>query len=76
MLFRSSNAERQFFVRVQGTKENCLEKVEEYFGTVDVVSLDNVKDEFGFVTGVMTEQAYKEAANQFDNIIGMIRIEG
>lgn len=71
-----SNAERQFFVRVQGTKENCLEKVEEYFGTVDVVSLDNVKDEFGFVTGVMTEQAYKEAANQFDNIIGMIRIEG
>ncbi len=70
------NAKRRFFVRIEGTKEALLASVEEAFGMIDVVSLDHVKDEFGFVTDVMTEKCYHEAAAKFDNIICMIRVEG
>ncbi len=68
------HAERRFFVRVKGTKEECLKKCEETFGPLDVITLEDNQEEFAFVTGVMSEKAYKIAAEKLDNMIGMIRI--
>ncbi len=70
------NAKRRFFVRMQGTPETLLSGIEEAFGPVETVVLDGVKDEFGFMTQIMTEKQYHEAAGSFAGIISMIRVEG
>lgn len=64
--------ERQYFVRMP--KEVSLEAVEKAFGTVEPVKVDGI-EETAFVTGVMKERDYHKAADQFDNIINMIRID-
>ncbi len=69
------NAKRKFFVRVQGNPEEMKAAVEAAFGSVEIVALEDMKDEFGFVTQVMTEQQYHEAAGRLASIISMIRIE-
>lgn len=69
------NAKRRFFIRMQGSPEEMKAAVEAAFGSVEVVTLEDMKDEFGFVTQVMTEQQYHKAADQFASIISMIRIE-
>jgi homoserine dehydrogenase len=63
-------AQRKFFVRVAGTDEA---KVKAAFG--DVKQLDSIKDnELAFVTPVMTEKAYQDAAAEFE-VISMIRVD-
>ncbi len=70
------NAKLRFFVRMQGNPEAMLSAIEAAFGTVELVTLDDTKDEFGFMTQVMTEKQYHEAAERFTGIISMIRVEG
>lgn len=69
-----SNAQRKFFVRVKGTPEAELAKVEEIFGTVQPVVLPELEDEFGFVTPVLSEAEYKEKAEKLGTVISMIRL--
>lgn len=69
-----NNAKSKFFVRIYGGKEN-MDKIESLFGTVKVVEVPQLKDEFGFVTEVLSEKEYKEKVAHFDNIINMIRIK-
>ena len=64
----------KFFVRVAGTEEEKHAKVEEYFGKVSVVKLDDVNDEFAFVTEVMSEAEFEDAASKMD-IKQRIRVE-
>ena len=64
----------KFFVRVAGTEEEKLAKVEECFGKVAVVKLDDVNDEFAFVTEVMSEAEFEDAASKMD-IKQRIRVE-
>lgn len=66
---------RKFFVRMSGDKEELLPKVEEAFGPVTVITLKDVTDEFGFVTGRIKESVYEAMAAGFSNIIQMIRVE-
>ncbi len=66
---------RRFFVRIQGNVSECLSKVEAVFGKVEVITVETLSGEFGFVTEVMTEQSYKECASKVDGIMTMIRIE-
>ena len=47
--------------------------IESIFGPVQIVMLPDVEEEFGFLTGRMTERAYEECAAKFPNIIRMIR---
>ena len=69
-----SNSSRKFFVRVKGTPETELAKVQEVFGNVQPVVVADVDGEFGFVTEVMTEAEYKAKAESFGEVLGMIRV--
>jgi len=65
---------QKYFVRMQGSVDACKKSVEDAFGAVEYVCLENCTSEFGFVTAVMAEKDYKAKAEKFENIIGMIRI--
>ena len=65
---------QKYFVRMQGSVDACKKSVEDAFGAVEYVCLENCTSEFGFVTAVMPEKDYKAKAEKFENIIGMIRI--
>ena len=69
------NISKRFFVRVSGKPEEMKEKVEELFGEVRVVTVPGLDDEFGFVTGVMTEGDYRKKSEELPEILHMIRIE-
>lgn len=70
-----SDYERKFFVRVAGNVNDKLDEVKAAFGDVDVVTADGLDDEFGFVTEVISEKKYEEAAGRVSGIIGRIRME-
>ena len=59
---------RAFFVRFAGTEEEAKAA----FGEITPVCLPSLSGEFGFVTGVMTEKAFEEAASE--KVIKRIRI--
>lgn len=70
-----ADTKKQFFVRMSGKKDELCAKVEEAFGQVRMVTLDDVTDEFGFVTEAIKEGIYEEKAAAFSNILHMIRVE-
>lgn len=63
---------RRYFVRMP--KEVSLDAVEKAFGPVEPVQVEGVV-ETAFVTGIMSEKEYHAAADQFDTILNMIRID-
>ena len=65
------SCEGRYFVRAE--KEVTEEAIEACFGKVSTVSVDGI-DEKAFVTDVMTEGAYKEAADKLGHVIQMIRV--
>ena len=64
-------AENRFFVRTSDT----VDAVKSVFGEVDVVTVEGITDEIGFVTDVMTEGDYEAKAAQLTNVIQMIRVK-
>ena len=66
---------KKFFVRVSGNAAALLGKVTEAFGKVEVVTLDNKENEFGFMTDVMSEGCYEACAAKLSEICHMIRVE-
>ena len=69
-----SNSAKKFFVRVKGNPETDLEKVRTIFGMVQPIVLPEQEGEFGFITDVMSEAAYKEKAEQYGEVINRIRV--
>lgn len=67
--------ECKFFVRVAGDINSKLSDVEAAFGKVTPVTLDNVNDEFAFITKVMSEADYETAASKVADIKTRIRVE-
>ena len=63
---------RRYFVRMP--KEVSPDAVETAFGPVEPVQVEGVV-ETAFVTGIMSEKEYHAAADQFDTILNMIRID-
>lgn len=47
----------------------------EVFGKVEVVTLENKENEFGFVTEAMSEGCYETCAAKLPEICHMIRVE-
>ena len=74
-LEEKSHTTKRFFVRVKGTVADLKEKLEAAFGAIEVVTLAEKEDEFGFVTGVMSEGDYEVAASGFSQICHMIRVK-
>lgn len=66
---------RRFFVRFRGTPEELQAKAESCFGPGKVVRVPELKDEFGYMTELMTEGEYLKKAEEFPEIIHMIRAE-
>ena len=63
-------AQSRFFVR---TSEN-QEQVKAVFGEVQFVEVPEITGELGFLTEVMTEEAYEERAAALKNIKQRIRV--
>lgn len=70
-----STSKKRFFVRVSGNIDEKLAKINEVFRNVLVIKLEELDDEFAFMTDVISEQKYEEAASQIDGIITRIRVE-
>ena len=66
---------RRFFIRFRGTLQDLQEKVENCFGPGKVVIVPELEDEFGYMTELMTEGEYLKKAEEFPEIIHMIRAE-
>lgn len=67
-----SGTKKRFFVRAKGAARE-LSEMEQIFGAVEPVEAE-LDGEFGFVTGVMSEQEYETCASQAQGILGMIRM--
>ena len=74
-LIEKADTTKRFFVRFQGTEAEWKEKLQDAFGAIEVVPLTDVNGEFAFVTGVMSEGAYENAAKNFTQICQMIRVK-
>ncbi len=70
-----STSKKRFFVRVSGNIDEKLAKINKVFRNVLVIKLEELDDEFAFMTDVISEQKYEEAASQIDGIITRIRVE-
>lgn len=66
---------RRFFIRFRGNMQDLQEKVENCFGPGKAVSVPELEDEFGYMTELMTEGEYLKKAEEFPEIIHMIRAE-
>lgn len=65
----------RFFVRMQGNAAQMKEILEKDFGTIQVVELPDVTEEFGFATGVLEEGQFEELSAKYPQICHMIRME-
>lgn len=70
-----SASKKRFFVRMNGTVEENLDKLQEVFGKVMTVTVPEVNGEFGFVTDIMSEADYSEKVKNLEGVIQMIRVE-
>lgn len=66
---------KKYFVRIKGEADALKAHLESKFGPVEIVRIEELENEFGFVTGKMTEGTYAEQAKEFPGILHMIRIE-
>ncbi len=70
-----ADTKKKYFVRMKGNAEELKASLEAVFGKVEVVTLSDKPEEFGFVTEVMSEGAYEERAAKFPQICQMIRVK-
>lgn len=67
------DAETRFFVRIDAATD--INTVKAAFGDVCVVTVEGITDEYGFVTGKMSECGYETAAQACPGIKNRIRYE-
>ena len=63
-------AESRFFVRASKGKE----EIKKVFGTVEFVEAEGVSGETGFLTEVMTEEAFAQKASELGDVLQRIRV--
>ena len=66
---------KKYFVRVKGSEAELGAELEAVFGTIQVIKLAELENEFGFVTEEMSEGSYEEHAAKFPQICHMIRVK-
>ena len=75
-LLPNENVSSQFFVRIRGDATALKAYLESVFGEIEVVLVEGLENEFGFITSRITEGEYQEKAKDFPGILQMIRVEG
>lgn len=73
-LTKVDHAVRKFFVRVSGNSDERLAEIKALFGQVEVLNLEDVTGEFGFVTAELSEQDFKEKLAKLDGVLNSIRM--
>lgn len=68
-------SEKKFFVRVKGSVRDCKDSIENAFGKVQYIELDELNDEFAFITDVITEEKFEAEIGNIADVITRIRIE-
>ena len=67
------DVEGRFFTRVKGTDKRAVQAV---FPDAQFIELEDLKDEFGFISTTMSQGTYQEKAKELgDQVISMIRIK-
>ncbi len=66
--------ENKYFVRIEGNADTRLAEVKAAFGDVEVVTVEDVADEFAIITGVMAHEKYEEAAAKVAGVKQRIRM--
>ena len=66
---------RRFFVRAEGDDVSRKSEVEALFGKVDIVKVDSIDGEFGFITEKMSEENFNEKIKSLKGFIGRIRMK-
>ena len=69
-----NDLKNRFFVRLSGSEAENAAKVKEAFGEVEKVDA-GVSGEYAFVTGMISEGAFKEKAESFSNLVSRIRAD-
>lgn len=69
-----SETKKRFFVRIEGQPEALKAHLESEFGSIEIVCVDGIEDEFGFVTAEISEGKYERCAAEFPGIRHRIRI--
>ena len=67
-----SSAKGRFFVRVNKADEA---KANELFGSVEKIYLENYPEEFGFMSGEMTEAEFEQKKAQLSGFVSRIRLK-
>ena len=63
-----------FFVRVYDEDGTLADKVNDVFGDVEEINI-NKKDEYAFITSLLTEGEFKDLSNRVGNVINAIRVK-
>jgi len=72
-----ADSKRRFFIRMKGNVKELLSDLKYSFGEIEIIHVEELEGEFGFVTPVMMEGDYDTRAKRYkDQILHMIRIEG
>lgn len=66
---------KRFFVRMQGDAKAWEEKLTEVFGKIQIWTMEDCANEFGFETEAMSEGQFEACRAQFPQICQMIRIQ-
>ena len=69
------DTEKRFFVRISGDEKNASGRNRSGIWSSDFVRAEGLENEFGIITEVMTEGAYRKIAEKFEGILHMIRVE-
>ena len=72
-LLQIDDVKSRFFVRVSGHAAERQSEIEKLFGAVEIVAVPSLPEEFAFITGEITEQEYREKAEQLAGIQSRIR---
>lgn len=67
--------QRNFFVRVSGNLSDREEEINSLFGKVKFVQVDNLKNEFGFITEKMSEEDFDKKSASLEGFISRIRMK-
>lgn len=70
ILANHKELEHRFFVRTKADET----AVKEVFGAVDIIQIDEKKDEIGFVTSQMKELDYETKIGKLEDVLQMIRM--
>ncbi len=70
-----ADTRKRFFVRISGDADVMKAYLDSRFGPVEIIKVENLEGEFGFLTEEMTEGTYETIAKEFPGILHRIRVE-